>query len=229
MHTHPHTQSWLISIIPQVFWVRLTMYFNTTARKRCLNEAKLTRGGHLFSRRVYRHAHPRSRPPAPIGRPSSDLSLRRTPSPHRRVSTVEPPSMPSVRSREGVEGSSVDLTTRPAHTEDLTMTPFRTDTGSSFGSMPSPIPEGHMTSTPLHTPDTPSARSREGHAGVFKFSPSETGPLRSLSATSAESAPRSPSLRRLKHSRVLVVPSVATVTFVPQSPAASKPLRESKD
>ena len=175
------------------------MYWNTIARKHSLREAQLTRGGQLFSRRVQNYPLSRHRFSS-SSKATSDLSLRRTPSPRRRVSTVEP--------NQPARSALPKL-------EDNTFAPIRTNTGSSFGSIASPIPEDHMTSTPLHTPDTP--LSSRAQVGGFRFSSSDTVPLRSVSAGST-TPPRSPGLRRQKHSRVLVVPSVATVTFVPQPP-----------
>ncbi len=174
------------------------MYFNSTARRKSLSRAQLTRGGQLFSRRVQSYPLVRRRPSS-ANRMTSDLSFRRTPSPRRRVSTVEPP-------------------VKSALTKATDETPIRTHTGSSFSSIHSPIPEDHMTSTPLSTPDTPSSRA---NPGGFRFSPSDMVPFRSVSADSTP--PRSPVFRRQKHSRVLVVPSVATVTFVPQPPDSGKP------
>ncbi len=172
------------------------MYLNSKARKQSLNKAQLTRGGQLFSRRVQSYPFLRHRVSS-ASRKTSDLSLRRTPSPRRRVSTVEPNHSVKIRPED---------------------TPVRTNTGSSFSSsIPSPIPEDHMTSTPLHTPDTPGSSRGAG----FRFSPSDMLPFRSVSADSTP--PRSPALRRQKYSRVLVVPSVATVTFVPQPPDSSTP------
>lgn len=176
------------------------MYFNNTARKQCLNKAQLTRGGQLFSRRVQSYPLLR-RHVSNSSKTTSDLSFRCIPSPRRRVSTVEPNH----------------------HITKPNEPPIRAHTGSSFGSIPSPIPEDHMTSTPLHTPDTPP--SSRASIGGFRFSSSDMLPFRSVSAESA-AQPRSPGLRRQKHSRVLVVPSVATVTFVPQppdSPSSSRP------
>ncbi len=199
-HTHTHTaQCWVMSLIPRSLWTRIAMYWNTVARRHSLREAQLTRGGQLFSRKVQNY--PQSRHRFSSGsRATSDLSLRRTPSPRRRVSTVEP--------NQPARSALPKL-------EETTFAPIRTNTGSSFGSIPSPIPEDHMTSTPLHTPDTP--LSSRAHVGGFRFSSSDILPLRSASAGST-TPPRSPGLRRQKHSRVLVVPSVATVTFVPQPP-----------
>jgi len=187
-------------MVPRSLWTWLTMYLNATARKKCLRESQLTRGGQLFSRRVQRPIMIRA---SSNGR---DLTMRRTPSPRRRVATVEPSTVTTRKISTGAQATD-------SHT------PLRTNTGSSFSSLQhSPIPEesqvtsqpDHMTSTPLHTPDWAK--------GGFRFSPADV-PLRSASASSAESAgSRSPVLRRLKHSRVLCVPSVATTTFVPQTP-----------
>ena len=201
------------------------MYLHTTARKRCLKEAKEKRNVHLFTRKKQILAPPPQQRHRANNRHHSELSLRRTPSPHRRVSTVESPNLSGKKNAQAP--SSANPVHKLSQEEGVDYTPLRTGTGSSFGSMHSPsIYEGHVTSTPINTPEAGSQPQSAGFSGQagFRFTTGEgtpmPHPLRSASASSAESntSRRSPVLRRPRHSRVLVVPSVATVTFVPRSP-----------
>lgn len=214
-HDHPcvhsHTiQSWLIGLLPQRVWISSAMYFNKTARKRCLEGPPPN--GQLFSRKKQVLAPPPQRRPRHYSnsrRP--ELSLRRTPSPHRRVSTIESQNM----QQPAQEKLSNAGHARPVPTEENGVaTPYRADTGSSSSSVPSPtVHDDPLASTLLSTADLASPPQ----APSSGFIPA-TVPQRSVSASSTESitSKKSPVIRRPKHSRVLVVPSVATVTFLPQ-------------
>ena len=172
----------------------------------------------MFTRKKINNHIPRSRYYS-AGNRHSELYFRRTPSPHRRMPSVE---SSGTLKRGGVGQVSTSAFQSPAvqrvsREESGMATPNRSSTGgSSHGSFASLIPEhpSPATSTPLSAPE-----SRQGSSGgdVFKFSiggDTMAIPQRSATADSAGNIGRSqtPIFLR-KYSRVMVTPSVARVSF----------------
>ena len=157
------------------------------------------------------------------GRRTSSLSMRHTPSPSRKVSSIEPLDLTlHIPSPRPTTTSTADPLRRVSMEENAVFTPIRTSSGASYKSM-SPIVE---TPSPAHLPLTPGTpRSSSPLAGMFangtssRVSPGDQSPVqprRSSSASSVESGflHRRHTLPK-KLSRVLVVPSVARVSQSP--------------
>ena len=107
----PLEQRWCGSFVPHWLWVKAVLYSHTRTRR----EIKLARERnheHQFTRR--RHYIPLNHERARYNSTESripDLSLRRTPSPKRKISTIEPPGSPKAFKK--LAATSVPLTSTP--------------------------------------------------------------------------------------------------------------------
>lgn len=211
------------------------MHLNSVTRKRCLHSTIIS-GEPLFARRKFSSAHVHRNPQnGPNGRRRSDATgFRRTPSPHRRVSTVEaptiagspatarrrrntgpggayPPSLePFHQKKTSVEELLTPTTLTPSSSSSLV--PARTSSSSSHGSIPM-IPEGVATNPEIRETPSPSVSKSGGF--LFTTAGSDTShilpPRRSSSSVAVEQKRRSFNPRK-QYSRVLVLPSVARVS-----------------
>ena len=199
------------------------MRINSVLRKRYLYQAMEQGTRPMFARKRHSSAGGPALQWYQPGRRTSGLSLRRTPSPSRKLSSVEPtdPTLHTPIHRPTMT-STADPLRRVSIEENTVFTPMRTSSGASYKSM-SPIVE---TPSPTHSPLTPGTpRSSSPLAGIFangtssRVSAGDQSPVqprRSSSASSAESGflHRRHTLPK-KLSRVLVVPSVARVSQSP--------------
>lgn len=189
--------------------MKAVLYSHTRTRR----EIKLARERnheHQFTRRKHyippnyeraRYSSTESRIP--------DLALRRTPSPKRKISTIEPPGSPKAFKKlatasvplefrddqRSMDDRSVDESATP-HSAGLRPTIFGTETP--------------MTSTPIEGGGFPSPGAT-GAPGGFRFNGSA---VRRLSNSSTMLVSEHSRRRRsvVKVSRVLVIPSVARVS-----------------
>ena len=199
------------------------MRINSVLRKRYLYQAMEQGTRPMFTRKRHSSAGGSVLQWYQPGRRTSSLSMRRTPSPSRKVSNIEPPDLTlHIPSPRPTTTSTADPLRRVSMEENAVFTPIRTSSGASYKSM-SPIVE---TPFPTHSPLTPGTpRSSSPLAGMFangtssRVSPGDQSPVqprRSSSASSVESGflHRRHTLPK-KLSRVLVVPSVARVSQSP--------------
>ena len=199
------------------------MRINSVLRKRYLYQAMEQGTRPMFTRKRHSSAGGSVLQWYQPGRRTSSLSMRRTPSPSRKVSNIEPPDLTlHIPSPRPTTTSTADPLRRVSMEENAVFTPIRTSSGASYKSM-SPIVE---TPSPAHLPLTPGTpRSSSPLAGMFangtssRVSPGDQSPVqprRSSSASSVESGflHRRHTLPK-KLSRVLVVPSVARVSQSP--------------
>lgn len=176
-----------------------------------------------FIRRKHSTIPTTPRPPSGRRTSGADLSLRRTPSPKRKVSA---PSIPPHHSGPLKRGPGDPL--RVVIREETVPFPSRTSTSSSI---PSPIPESPLTpssSTPLGGKFT-GPHNFPPSLIPLSSSPESTGiatPTRRAQATLFPGA-TSPILPRQtlpkRHSRVMVIPSVARFSQGMEPPVAGKP------
>ena len=204
---------------------------------RTRREVKLARERnheHQFTRR--RHYVPRNFERARYNATESrvpDLSLRRTPSPQRRVSTFEPPGSPK-RSKRFSTASAPFLDGQDLHSNSEVATP----------TAPRPLSAGHrwenpITSTPLEgataaTGGLPILTPPGGSVapGGFIFNGSSVRRMSNSSMAGGAGGgsllpEHSPSMGRrssvVKMSRVLVIPSVARVSYHPNRSRPGSP------
>lgn len=208
-------------MIPSWLWVRAILLDNTKIRR----DVKLARERnqeHQFTRR--RHYIPQNFERARYYSTESrvPLSLRRTPSPQRRISTIETPGSPKHTKRFST-ASAPFLEDQDQLNNSEVATPTATRPLSA-GHHPS-IWQNPITSTPLEgaaaggMPILPSPGGSVAPGG-FLFNGSS---VRRVSNSSTAAGPllpeHSPSLGRrssvVKMSRVLVIPSVARVSHHP--------------
>lgn len=228
-------QRWCGSFVPHWLWVKAVLYNHTKTRR----EIKLARERNherQFTRR--RHYIPPNHERARYNSTESripDLTLRRTPSPKRKISTIESPGSPKAFKK---------LATTPVTSEFLDNQPSMDDRSVGEGATPTrPLSAGlhptifetkaPMTSTPLEGGAFPSPGGT-GALGGFRFNGST---VRRLSNSSAALVTEHSGRRRsvVKVSRVLVIPSVARVSHhssrsrsgsphpPPHSPVAATP------
>lgn len=221
-------------MIPQWLWVRAVLLDHTRTRR----EVKLARERnreHQFTRR--RHYVPRNFERARYNSTESrvpDLSLRRTPSPQRRISTFEPPGSPK-RSKRFSTASTPFLEGQDHYSNSEVATP----------TAPRPLSAGHhptiwenpITSTPLEgataatggMPILPSPGGSVAPGGFLFNGSSVRRASNSLTMAAAGSLlpEHSPSMGRrgsvVKMSRVLVIPSVARVSYHPNQSRPGSP------
>lgn len=199
-----------------------TRYFNATTRRRCLNEREAT-GTPRFSRR---HITPTPQGEGATKKVSngnrSSNNERRTPSPHghrsraytESSSGVAESASPALQHRLGLNKSLLGASPDPKRRislEEITRS-RSSSTGSHVNSIPPPIREDSTSSfnSPLSTPDVALSPKFER-----AYTPPSSLPRRSSTTSSLE-----PPSRRLsaykRTSRVLVMPSVAMVSYSPE-------------
>ena len=206
------TQRWCGSFIPSWLWVKAVLYSHTATRKQ-IKLARERNHEQQFTRR--RHYIPLNHERARYNSNSSripELTLRRTPSPQRRISTIEPPGSPKMPKK-------LSLTSMPSPFLDSQ----HHQQGSNGSTPPRPLSAGlhppkwdnPVTSTPLSSLEVGGALpspvgGAPGGAGFFDGSS-----VRRISGSSAGALMAEHSRRRtsvVKVSRVLVIPSVARIS-----------------
>lgn len=192
-------QRWASSFIPSWLWVKAVLYSHTKARK-VIKLSRERNHEHQFTRR--RHYIPPNYERARYNSTESripDLTLRRTPSPQRRISTIEPPGSPrTLRKLSTASLPSPFLDSQPMRDHSSgsdTATPTRP---LSAGIHPT-LWENPVTSTPLESGALLSPGGGVAPGG-FRFN---------------GTAGRRTSV--VKVSRVLVIPSVARVSHHPMN------------
>ena len=202
--------------------MRAVLLDNTKTR-RAVKLARERNHEHQFTRR--RHYIPLNFERALYNSTESrvpDLSLRRTPSPQRRISTIEPPGSPKHTKRLSTASAPfLDSQDQLSNSEVATPTATRP---LSAGHHPT-IWENPITSTPLEgaaTGGMPILSSPGGSVapGGFLFNGSSVRRVSNSSTAAGSLLPEhSPSMGRrssvVKMSRVLVIPSVARVSHHP--------------
>lgn len=238
----PHAiQSWLCGLVPERLWVWFTRYFNARTRRRCLNEKEAT-GGPVFSRKLYTRRHAPAQEGATVGgdpypkkrnggsrSPSSDRALRRTPSPQKASkmrldsggAELATPSPGMQRRRNRNSLSATPDIKRKISLEEITRS-RSCSTGSraaAVTSLPPPIREdstGFATSMPdLGQPPPSPSRGNTPPLSPRGHTPP---PRRSSTVSSLEPLPRRTSLCMMRASRVMVMPSVAMVSYSQDPP-----------
>ena len=202
--------------------MRAVLLDNTKTRR----EVKLARERnheHQFTRR--RHYIPLNFERALYNSTESrvpNLSLRRTPSPQRRISTIEPPGSPKRTKRLSTASAPfLDSQDQLSNSEVATPTATRPLSASHHPM----IWENPITSTPLEgaaavgMPILPSPGGSVAPGG-FLFNGSSVRRVSNSSTAAGSLLPEhSPSMGRrssvVKMSRVLVIPSVARVSHYP--------------
>lgn len=204
-----------------------TSYLGRIKRKQCLQQALERRDRHIFTRRRHRSSA--------VPRGISELNLRRSPSPHRRIPAVEnsllSPAPARISTTEGslqspgpLRRSPADPLRRVSREENGVFSPSRASSSGSTGSRFSipPIPESPGSPHPPRSGSPSGAMFASGSPLTATTTP-DGGmifpPRRTSSASSVEQGMlvRRYSLPK-KHSRVLVVPSVARVSMSPEKP-----------
>ena len=186
----------------------LTRYFNATARRRCLDEREAS-GAPKFCRRRGHVSQPQS-PGIGDGtmrkrthnRSLSNELLRRTPSPHGH---------PRIHADSaGAETASPVFQRRIVHDRKISLEEITRSRSSSTGTKPPPIREDSASSmnSALSTPDITHSSPRFDRA----FANPSSLPRRS--STLDPPARRTSACMRM--SRVLVMPSVAMVSYSPE-------------
>ena len=227
-------QRWFWSLIPRWLWVRAVLLDNTKTRRE-VRQARERNHEHQFTRR--RHYIPQNFERAHYNSTESrvpNLSLRRTPSPQRRISTIEPPgspkhikrfstaSAPSLESQDHLINSNVAT---PTSTRPL-----------SAGHHPT-IWENPITSTPVEgatataatggNPILPSPGASVTPGGLFNGSSIRRVSNSSTAGGGSLLPEHSPTMGRrssvVKMSRVLVIPSVARVSHHPNRSRPGSP------
>lgn len=212
--------------------MRAVLLDNTRTRK----ETKLARERnheHQFTRR--RHYIPQNFERARYNSTESrvpGLSLRRTPSPQRRISTVEPPGSPKRTKRFSTASAPfLDSQDQLSNSEIATPTATRPLSAGHH----STIWENPITSTPLEgaaaaaggMPILPSPGASVAPGGLL-FNGSSVRRVSNSSTAAGSLLPEhSPSMGRrssvVKMSRVLVIPSVARVSYHPSRSRPGSP------
>ena len=197
------------------------MLYNHTRTRKEIKAARVRNHEQQFTRR--RHYIPRNYERARYSSTDSripDLSFRRTPSPQRKISTIEPPGSPRALKK-------LSTTSAPFldHHDATSTTPNRP---LSAGLHPQ-TQENPKTSTPLSTPEVggiPSLGAGPGGAapvsGGLWFNDSF---VRRISNSSTVLPPEHSGRRAavVKVSRVLVIPSLARVSHHPDVYSRSRP------
>lgn len=198
-----------------------TRYFNASTRKRCLSKREAT-GTPKFSRRLYNRGH--TPPPQGAGVMGERVprkhghngnwspSMRRTPSPLRRVHADSggAESASPATQRQFIHGrSSAPDLKRKISLEEITRG-RSSSTGSHVYSIPPPIREDSISSA-LSTPEISTLHSPKFDRA---FVPPSVPSLPRRSSTH-ESPTRRLSAYKMT-SRVLVMPSVAMVSYSPE-------------
>ena len=196
--------------MPHWLWVKAVLYSHTRTRR----EIKLARERnheHQFTRR--RHYIPPNHERARYNSTESripDLTLRRTPSPKRKISTVESPGSPKAFKKLPTTFVPLEFRDDQHSMDDRSVGESATPTRPLSGGLRPTIFETPMTSTPLEGGGAPSPGAT-GAPGGFGFNGSA---VRRLSNSSGMLVNERSGRRRsiVKVSRVLVIPSVARVS-----------------
>lgn len=222
-------------MIPESLWVWFTRHFNATTRRRCLAEKEVTGAPRFTRRHIRNHSHGHT-PAGPSGgnggqRHGSYPTLRRTPSPHGgsgggrvHADSFTESASPGVHRRNvlppGRGGVSTELK-RKISLEEITRS-RSSSSGTHYSAIPPPIREDSITGSGASTPEIGQAHSPKFDR-AFASSPGSSPypPRRSSTVDSAPFAqPRRTSVS-MRTSRVLVMPSVAMVSYSPE-PSASE-------
>lgn len=215
----PHLQGWLCSLVPEWLWVWFTRYFNSATRKRCLKQKEAS-GAPIFSRKIFFN-----RRPSPIQLGVAGGMARRHESVGSRQGydvTQHPPLNPRRLDLRGAESSSPTTHHRNIHTRNsaadmkpkISLEEITRSRSSSSGSRTIPPPIREDSASPMLTPEI-----GQVHSPRFDRA-SPPPPVSSLPRRSSTVSSLDPPRRRLstcrRTSRVLVMPTVAMVSYSPE-------------